>query len=108
VAVPFATAVTTPLGSTRATSGLSDVHVNACPETTLPFASRAVAEKRCVSPSASSAAEAGVTTTCVTAPANTASVGRGDVTGLPSMVAPIVTALPASSPVNVAVYVPSP
>src|SRR6266516_3095896 len=108
VAVPFATAVTTPLGSTRVTIGLSDVHVNACPEMTLPFASRAVAEKRCVSPSASSAAEAGVTTTCATAPANTASVGRGDVTGLPSIVAPIVRAVPASTPVNGAVYVPSP
>src|SRR5439155_5052715 len=68
-----------------------------------------VAEKRCVSPSASSAAEAGVTTTCATAPANTASVGSGDVvTGLPSIVAPIVRAVPASTPVNGVVYVPSP
>src|SRR5207249_3910094 len=47
VAVPFPIAVTTPLGSTRATSVLSDVHANGCPEMTLPFASRAVAEKRC-------------------------------------------------------------
>ena len=109
MAVPFPIAVTTPLGSTRATSVLSDVHANGCPEMTLPFASRAVAEKRCVSPSASSAAEAGVTTTCATAPADTASVGRGDVvTGLPSIVAPIVRAVPASMPVNGAVYVPSP
>src|SRR5436309_4640482 len=77
VALPVATAVTIPPGSARATSGLSLVHVNACPGTTLPFASRATAANCCVWPSAASAAAAGVTTTCATAPASTAIVGRG-------------------------------
>src|SRR5437763_16703881 len=63
VALPFATAVTSPPASTRATSGLSAVHVNACPGTTLPFASFATAVNCCVSPSASSVAVAGLTTT---------------------------------------------
>src|SRR6266571_4634101 len=50
-------------------------------------------------------AAAGVTTTCATAPASTAIVGRGcDVTGLPSIVAPTVRGVPASTPVNGAVY----
>ena len=67
VALPFATAVTIPPASTRATSGLSAVHVNACPGTTLPFASFATAVNCCVSPSASSVAVAGLTTTEPTA-----------------------------------------
>src|SRR5207249_85975 len=67
VALPFATAVTSPPASTRATSGLSAVHVNACPGTTLPFASFATAVNCCVSPSASSVAVAGLTTTEPTA-----------------------------------------
>ena len=109
VAPPFASAVTMPLTSTGATRGLSDVHVNAGPGMTLPLASSALALKRWVRPSASSVAVTGATTTCATAPGSTASVGSGDdVTGLPLIVAPIVSALPASRPVNGAVYVPSP
>src|SRR3989442_9412588 len=109
VAPPVASAVTIPLTSTGATRGLSEVQVNAAPGMRLPLASSAVAVKRCVRPSASSVAAAGATTTCATAPGNTESVGSGDdVTGLPLIVAPIVSALPASRPVNGAVYVPSP
>src|SRR6059036_2254551 len=60
---PFPTAVTTPLGSTEATRGLSDFQVNDRPGMTLPLASFAVAVNCCVTPRASSAAVAGLTTT---------------------------------------------
>src|SRR5437016_284052 len=43
-----------------------------------------------------------------TTPGVTAIVGSVEVTGLPPIVAPMVVALPATAPVNVAVYVPFP
>src|SRR5881628_2579995 len=66
-AAPFPTAVARPPASTVATSPSDDVHVNDWPGTTLPFASLATALNCCVSPSTSSVADAGVTTTDVTA-----------------------------------------
>src|SRR2546425_1282992 len=94
VALPFPTALTTPPASTEATRGLSDFHVNDRPGMTLPLASFAVAVNCCVSPRASSAAVAGLTTTDPTACAI-------DSVALPETpaVAAVMSADPIASPV---------
>src|SRR5439155_1719439 len=66
-AVPTASALASPFGSTLAMSGCAEAHVKACPGTGFPFASCATAVNCCVSPSASSVAVAGLTTTEPTA-----------------------------------------
>ena len=66
VAVPFATAVTTPSSSTVATEASSDVHAKAALAIALPFASRASADRRSASLSALNMPPSGDTITALT------------------------------------------
>src|SRR6266511_2528064 len=94
VAGPFASAVTSPLGSTVAIRPSDDVQAKLCPGMTVPPASFATALNRCVSPSAVSVAVAGVTSTDAIACA-TESVA---VPATPAAVA-VMVADPIASPV---------
>ena len=62
-AVPTASALASPFGSTLAMSGCAEAHVKACPGTGFPFASSATAVNCCVSPRPASVAVGGLTTT---------------------------------------------
>ena len=66
VALPAATAVTTPAALTVATAGVPLLHVTARPVSAFPAASRAPATRDCVPPT-TTLAEAGVTLTLATA-----------------------------------------
>ena len=63
LALPLATAVTTPEASAVATDGAPLVHVTAAPDMTLPYWSSTSADSCTVAPSAVSSAEAGLTVT---------------------------------------------
>src|SRR6266545_4786874 len=104
VAGPLPIAVASPVaGSTVATPGADDIQLNVWPGTTLPLASCATAPNAWVTPRAPSVAEGGETSTRASGPGDTAIAGSVDVTGIPPIVAVIVVALPARTPVNVAV-----
>ena len=89
VAVPWATAVTTPVTLTVATAVLLDVHVMVRPESTLPFASVVVAVSVVVCVGTNVAVD-GVTVTVLTGAGAGALTVMADVPVLPSLVAVIV------------------
>jgi hypothetical protein len=104
VAVPAATAVTTPLDETVATDAALELHVTVCPETGLPFPSTGVAVSACVPPTVS-VAELGETFTLATVGGGGAGTVIVAVAVLPPLVA-VMVAVPEPTAVTTALDAP--